>query len=473
MTFGPHPVPGPANGRDAVRAGAAERPAPPGGDPGTAPDGPQWLGIDLISQRWLFPAAGLVATLVGGSIYAFSVFVAPLEAEFGWSRPQTVLAFAVALVCMALAVLGGGIFVDRFGPRWALGGGGTLAGAGMAASGAADRVGELVVTFGVMVGTGVGLVYSATTVALAARWIPDAARRGTAIGWSVVGFGLGGTVAGPLWTVGIDTVGWRTTYVATGAVFTVVYLALTTLVRFPPPDWRFDADRGWHHLPAHDRAPLGRSQNAHDPTDLTLREALHSRALWLLSITFLLAVIGGLTTISELAPFIEAAQPTGLGATPGTAAALIVIFSLHNGLGRPLSGWASARAGLRHATLGCYLLMAAGMLVLAAATAWNPLVVPGVMVTGLAFGSILALNPTMTVALFGASFVARIYGVVFVVGFGVGGLLGPPLGGAVLDATGSYVPVFVAGAVASILAAGGAIALPDGERQHSARTRAL
>jgi len=457
-----------------VRAGAARRPDPPTPGSDTRPRGPQWLGIDLVAQRWLFPAAGLVATALGGSIYAFSVFITPLEAEFGWSRSQTVLAFAVALVCLALAVFGGGALVDRFGPRWTLGGGGTLAGAGMAASGAADHVGELVVTFGVMVGTGIGLVYSATTIALAARWFPDARWRGTAIGWSVVGFGLGATVAAPLWTVGIETVGWRSTYVITGVVFIVVYLALTTLVRFPPPDWTFDGDRGWQHLSGHDRAQLGRqAQNAPDPADLTLREALDSRALWLLSITFFLAIIGGLTTISELAPFIESAEPTGLGATPGTAAALIVVFSLHNGLGRPLSGWASARAGLRHATLGCYLLMAAGMLVLAAATAWAPLVLPGVMITGLAFGSILALNPTMTVALFGASFVARIFGVVYVIGIGAGGLLGPPLGGAVLDATGSYVPVFIAGAVASMLAAGGAVALPDGERQHSTRTRAL
>lgn len=435
---------------------------------------PRWLGVDLIAHRWLFPAAGLLATLVGGSIYAFSVFVLPLEAEFGWSRPQTVLAFALALLCMALATLWGGVLVDRFGPRWAVVGGGALAGAGMAGSSAVDGLAELVLTFGVMVGTGVGLVYSATTVALAARWYPDSALRGTAIGWSVVGFGLGATVAAPLWTLGIDRVGWRSTYLVTGVVFVAVYLVLATLVRFPPPGWVFDPEHGWQWRPRPDGAHLDEESTVtHDPMDLRLREALGVPALWWLSVTFLLAVVGGLTTISELAPYIEAAEPAGLDAAPVTAAALIVVFSLHNGLGRPLSGWASARVGLKRATLGCYLLMATGMLVLSAATVWEPLVVPGVMLTGLAFGSTLALNPTMTVALFGASYVARIYGVVFVIGFGIGGLVGPPLGGALLDLTGSYVPAFVAGAAASLLAAAGAVLLPAGERQHSTRTRAL
>jgi OFA family oxalate/formate antiporter-like MFS transporter len=446
---------------DEVRPAPASAPAEP----------PRWLGIDLVRNRWLFPAAGLLATALGGSAYAFSVFVAPLEAEFGWARAETILAFGVGMLAAAAAIFGGGFFVDRYGPRWVLAAGGCLAGAGMVLSSTVDTPYELLATFGLLVGTGIGLAYTATTVALAARWFPDWEKRGAAIGWSVVGFGIGATIAAPLWTVGVETIGWRTTYVLTGVVFVVVYALLATLVRFPPANWAHSEDRGWHPRGEADAPPVAGLVVSAD--DLTLGEAARSRYLWLLGFLFLAAITGGLTAISQLAPFVEEAAPVGLGLSVGVAAAVIVVFSFHNGLGRPFSGWVSARLGVRRTMVVFYALMAVGMALLSLSTAWTALVIPGVVVTGLAFGGVLAINPIMTVMLFGISYVARIYGLVFVLGFGIGGLVGPLVGGALYDAADSYVPAFVAGgALAAVSAVLVRVLLPapGTERQHSPRT---
>ena len=46
--------------------------------------------------RWLYLALGVGLLLCLGLIYAWSVFRAPLEAEFGWSKAQTSVTFSIS-----------------------------------------------------------------------------------------------------------------------------------------------------------------------------------------------------------------------------------------------------------------------------------------------------------------------------------------------------------------------------------------
>src|SRR5580658_3611731 len=68
--------------------------------------------------RWWRLAGGVLMTLALGTLYAWSVFVAPLENEFGWKRAQTSAVFTVAAVVFAAALLLAGRLQDRFGPFW-------------------------------------------------------------------------------------------------------------------------------------------------------------------------------------------------------------------------------------------------------------------------------------------------------------------------------------------------------------------
>jgi len=51
-----------------------------------------------------------------GTLYAWSVFVAPLEKEFGWKRAQTSNVFTIAVVIFALSFIVAGRLQDKFGP---------------------------------------------------------------------------------------------------------------------------------------------------------------------------------------------------------------------------------------------------------------------------------------------------------------------------------------------------------------------
>jgi MFS family permease len=434
------------------------------------PPPPRWLGVDLVRHRWLFPLAGLLGTAIGGSTYAISVFVNPWEDEFGWQRAETLSALAVAILSIGAAMFVGGIAVDRVGPRPVLAVGGVLAALGLLNASRVDTLPDLLLGFGACFGVGVGLIYAASTIALVARWYPDPDKRGAAIGWSVVGFGISAVVVAPLWTWGLDAIGWRDTFVITAMVVGVMSAGLVTLVRFPPADWSWDAERGWHPDPQ-SAATAG---VPHFARDLTFGEALRNRYLWVLGMLFLLCTSGGLLAIGQAAAWAEEDAPTGLGVSPGLAALVVMALALANGTGRPTFGWLSSRLGLRRSMVLAYTLLACGLAGLAASSTVGT-AIPAALLTGLAFGGALSLNPVMTRSLFGVSALGRTYGFLFFIGFGLGGVVGPLLGGSLYDLVDDYAPVFLVAAAASVLAAVSARVLlpgPGQERQHTARSRA-
>ena len=51
-----------------------------------------------------------------GTLYGWSVFVAPLEARFGWKRADTSMVFTIAVIVFALSFVVAGRIQDKFGP---------------------------------------------------------------------------------------------------------------------------------------------------------------------------------------------------------------------------------------------------------------------------------------------------------------------------------------------------------------------
>ena len=68
-------------------------------------------------KRWRVVVGGVSMNLALGSLYAWSVFVLPLEKEFGWKRAETSWVFTIAIVCFALSFVIAGKIQDIKGPR--------------------------------------------------------------------------------------------------------------------------------------------------------------------------------------------------------------------------------------------------------------------------------------------------------------------------------------------------------------------
>ena len=157
-------------------------------------------------NRWLVPPASIAIHLCIGSVYAWSVFNAPLSKELGvvgqaagdWKFGHIVWIFSLAIVFLGLAAAVAGRWLEKVGPRCVgvtaalLWGGGFLVGfLGIKL----HSLPLLYLGYGVLGGCGLGLGY-VSPVSTLIRWFPD--RRGLATGLAIMGFGGGAMIGAPL-----------------------------------------------------------------------------------------------------------------------------------------------------------------------------------------------------------------------------------------------------------------------------------
>ena len=287
-------------------------------------------------NRWRVVAGGVLMNLALGSLYAWSVFVAPLEKEFGWKRAETSLVFTIAVVTFAITFIFGGRLQDRRGPRPAAFIGTLLVSLGFFLTSLTSSLTFLYLVFGVIVGAGNGFGY-ATPIPVASKWFPD--KRGLVVGLMVGGYGASSAIIGPLASNLIASIGWRTTFQILGIAFLAMGMAGTFLMANPPAGYR---PEGWTPPPS-----------AAARRDFTTGEVLRTSQFYLLWIAYCLGTTAGLMTISQLVPM---ARSSGLTAT--AAALALTMGAFGNAGGRILSGWLSDSLG-RLTTLRIMVLVSA------------------------------------------------------------------------------------------------------------------
>jgi len=72
------------------------------------------------TRDWLVPLGGALGLIVGNgpiSVFAFGVFIGPLESEFGWSRASLGIATALCALLSAITLPFVGVLMDKFGVR--------------------------------------------------------------------------------------------------------------------------------------------------------------------------------------------------------------------------------------------------------------------------------------------------------------------------------------------------------------------
>ena len=175
--------------------------------------------------RWIPLLGGLLgSTTCGLLLYAFSVFIRPLQAQFGWSVPDVAMAYALICLIFGLMTFPAGRLSDKYGSRNVVLVGGVIMAFGffmvstitppdpavIAAGGEAARAAGktplylLYLYYGVIAGFGGGCVYL-PPIATAPKWWPD--KRALATGFTVVGLGLGSFVMAPMATSMINHFG--------------------------------------------------------------------------------------------------------------------------------------------------------------------------------------------------------------------------------------------------------------------------
>ena len=367
-----------------------------------------------------------------GSLYAWSVFVLPLEKEFSWTRAQTSWVFTIAIVTFALTFVLAGRIQDKLGPRPCALAGALLVSLGFFSASMTTSLIFLYAVFGVVVGAGNGFGY-ATPIPVASKWFPD--KRGLVVGLMVGAYGASSAIIGPLATGWIETIGWRSTFQLLGVGFFALGMVGTWLMVNPPSGYR----------------PLGwtpRAAAAGNSRDYAPAELLRTPRFYQMWVAYCLGTTAGLMTISQLVPF---ARSSGLTAAAATFA--ITVGAVGNAGGRILSGWLSDTIGrlttLRVMLLGSAIAMPA-LFVFREQTLLLYLLVGGVY---WCYGTQLSVFASTTADMYGTRNLGMNYGLMFTA-WGAAGIIGPMIGARVYDAFGAYRYAFYAAGLLAIVAFG-------------------
>jgi OFA family oxalate/formate antiporter-like MFS transporter len=383
-------------------------------------------------NRWLAVVGGVVMNMALGMFYGMSVFMLPLEKEFGWTRAQTSWATTIGLAMIALWYAVAGYIQDRRGPRLVATIGGALFALGFFLASSTTSLLWFYLTAGLVAGIGSGFGYVVPT-SVGSKWFPD--KRGLVVGLMVGGYGAGSGVFGPLALSLIDRVGWRSTFQILSLVFFTMTMVGAYLLRNPPPGY---VPPGWDPSKARGVTRAG--------TDVQASVMLRTPTFWALWIAYCLGTTAGTMVISQLIPFARSA-----GHTAAVAAFALTVGAIGSASGRVLSGWMSDYAG-RLNTLRVILLVSACAMPMLFLLRENVVLFYALLaLVYYCYGTQLSVYASTSADFYGTKNVGFNYGLLLLA-WGVAAILGPFLGGRVFVATGEYRFAFFVAAGLSLVA---------------------
>jgi OFA family oxalate/formate antiporter-like MFS transporter len=385
-------------------------------------------------NRWWRVVGGLLMNLALGSLYAWSVFVAPLEKEFGWKRAQTSSVFGWAVVVFALSFIIAGRLQDKIGPFKVSITGCILLTAGFLLSARTDSLTYLIICFGVIVGIGNGFGY-ATPIPVMAKWFPD--KRGLAVGLAVAGYGGGSAIFGPmasLWL--IPTYGWRATFTILGVIFFLMTLFGALLLKNPPAGYTVP---GW--------VPASKPKSLATTYEFSPAETLRTPTFYYMWIAYALGTFAGLMVIGQLVPFAKSMK------IPGEALAAIGLFvgASGNASGRILSGWMSDGLGRLNVLRLMIGISAVSMPLLYLTGSNVAMLYVMVFIVYWCYGTQLSVNAATTSDFWGTKNAGINYGMLFT-SWGVAGYSAGKVGGMLFDKYKDYRVAFYTAGVLAVVA---------------------
>ncbi len=384
------------------------------------------LKKEKIFWGWYIVAGAFLVMAVNyGARYCFGVFVKPLSDEHGWSRSVISLAATINMLVYSTGSIFVGRLLDRIAPLWIMTIGAVIAAAGYILTGFINTPLSLYLTYGLLVGlgaAGMGVVVCSSSVG---KWFIK--MRGVALGIATMGISFGTMTLTPLAGYLNEYFSWRTGLLILGIITFIVGIAISqTLMRKTQPE-------AYGLLPDGDKIVL--------PVQLSNVPAINrvSPAIVFRDIRFwTLAICHGLVIMVVMSVFVhQVAYAMDNNIENITAATSLAAVSMIGFFGQFFFGWLSDRLrDPKYAYFLGILFLLIGMILLFYAHSVSILYLYAI-IYGFGYGSLAPILPIIVADRFGRHFLGSIYGLLTFF-IGVGGSIGPILGGFIYDKLGSY-----------------------------------
>jgi MFS family permease len=383
-------------------------------------------------RGWRVVLASCFGVMMGfGSlfVYTFSVFMKPLDAEFGWGREAISRGFGFAAISVAIFSPILGQWLDRFGPRRVILPCMTVFGCGISSLALLrPPLWHFYATCIVLGTIGNGAAHLAYSRAIS-TWFHQ--RLGMALSFVMAGAGLGSMLLPFFAQTVISRAGWRAAYFSLGGLALVVALPLT---------WRY----------IHERADVHQDSPAAHRTGPTWQQGIRSYPFWIIVAVLFVGSVAMNGTVTHLAALLSDRGISARGAA--LCASMLGGSSL---LGRLAVGWVLDRFFGARIAFVVLLITAGGVLILARA---DTLLMGclGAGLIGVGAGGEADITPYLLNRYFGLRAFSTLYGITWTF-YAVAGAMGPVILGRAFDSTGSYTSLLTL--LAGAMAAAGALML--------------
>ncbi len=408
---------------------------------------------DGIYYGWYVTATAMfIAAVTLGSRSAFGVFVIPMSEAFDWSRTTISVAAGIGVLVNGLSQPLLGHLFDRYDSRKVILISLLMVGLGTAGLSLTFHYLFLVFLFSFVLSVAISGVSEGTLGPLLARWFVR--RRTMVLGLLVAGGALGGLTLIPISAYLVDLFDWRVSWIALGAIITVLALPLGFIfLQNSPVQMGLQPD-GDPMRPADEPSPTqkrGRFEVEH------WWQSFRSRPIWNLSASFTICGVSvGAVTI-HFVPYAE--EQIGISPTmAGVIFGLMMGLSVLGGIG---GSWLADRIG-RKDVLACvylirglaYVVLLAGLFTVERGITLPLIGSPGVAslwvfaaLAGLSWIASVPVTTSLTADVYGLRTLATISGISLMC-HQVGSFGSILLAGILYDATGSYfLPFAISGAL--------------------------
>ena len=374
---------------------------------------------------------GFILLIFLGMIYAWSIFIKPLEMEFGWLRSQTSLIFTISMIGFCVGNLAAGQITPKTSPRVSILIAAVVIGVGFIASSFTSSLPWIYISYGVACGFAVGIGAN-TILSTTLKWFAD--RQGVASGALLMGFGFGSMALSPFVTMLLNNIGWRKTFFVLGIIFSVLLVIGAMIIKNPPKEF------------SEALVEKARKNNVISSRDFETKEMLRTPSFWLFFAWVILIGAGSLALISNAVPAASDILVVTMGEAEAVMAATAAMgmISTFNGLGRLAFGVIWDKKGYK---VSLFIISAAYGISMAACAAATmmlniSLLVVGFIILGMTYGGSMSATSAMIGSFFGTKYYSINYACA-TCNLIVAASIGPTLIGWLRTSSGSYLSSFL------------------------------
>lgn len=378
-----------------------------------------------LKNRWLIAASAVGVHISIGSVYAYSVWILPLNTLLGWSKLDIVIAFSIAIFFLGFSAALLGPMVGRIGPRKS----GTLAalfyGIGSLGCGLAVSIASLplfILSYGVLGGIGLGIGYI-TPVTTLIKWFPD--KRGLATGIAIMGFGFASMVFGPIIAKLCEIMSPVDAFYILGIVYFLLIFCSAQYLAPPPVNWILEKEKAI-------LAKGGAFAQKRELASMTIHEARRTPRFYYMWVMMFINICCGIALISVASPMAQQV----IGLTALESASLVGIMGLFNGLGRIAWSSLSDYIGRPNTFIAFFVIQIVAFMLLTM-TESSIVFQTFLLIIMTCYGGAFATLPAFLSDIFGAKQLGAIHGAELTA-WAMAGLVGPAIVSYVLEFTGSY-----------------------------------